>query len=199
MREHVYGRRIGQIIRRNVDRLNRGDRSGAGVGDALFEGRQFRTHGRLITQLRGHLPHQSRHFHAGLDETEYLSIKQKHVSMLIVAEVLRHRQRRLADAKAAAGRLVHLTEHHHHVLEHAGGLHVAVQLFAFTAALADPAENADALPMADHVVNHFGEEHCLAHAGSAKQARLSAALQRHQDIDGFDAGLEDFRLRCAIR
>src|ERR1700722_44964 len=112
--------------------------------------------------------------------------------MLIISKVLCHRQCRLADAKAAAGRLVHLSKDHDHVFEHAGSLHVAVQLFPSTAALTDTAENADALPIADHVVDHFGEEHGLAHAGSAKQTGLAAALEWHQYIDRLDAGLEDF-------
>lgn len=61
----------------------------------------------------------------------------------------------------------------------------------FTAALADTAENTDTSPMADHVVDHFGEEHGLAHPGATKQAGPATALQWHEYIDCFDAGLED--------
>jgi hypothetical protein len=44
-----------------------------------------------------------------------LSIKQKDVAMFVVAKILGHCQGRVTDAKAAARRLIHLTEQHHHV------------------------------------------------------------------------------------
>ena len=48
--------------------------------------------------------------------------------------------------------------------------------------------------MLNHVVNHFGQQHRLAHTGAAKQAAFAAALERHQHIDGLDPRFEDFRL-----
>ena len=114
--------------------------------------------------------------------------------MLVVAEILGHRQRGMAHAEAAARRLVHLAEHHHHIRQHAGFLHVAVKLFAFAAAFADAAKDAHAFLMPDHVVDHFGEQHRLAHARPAEQSRLAAALQRHEHIDDLDARFKDFRL-----
>jgi hypothetical protein len=48
------------------------------------------------------------------------------------------------------------------------------------------------LVVADHVVDHLGQQHRLADARSAEQSCLAAALQRHQDIDDLDARLEDF-------
>ena len=111
--------------------------------------------------------------------------------MLVVPEILGHRQRRVAHAETAARRLVHLPEHHHHVRQYAGLLHVAVKFLPFTTAFADPAKNAYALLVPDHVVNHFGEQHRLAHARPAEQARFAAALERHQHIDDLDPRLED--------
>ncbi len=194
MRERVHRRRIGEIVRRHIHRLDRGDGAGIGVGDALLQPRQLGAHRRLIAQTRRHLPHQAGHLHAGLDETENIVDEQQHIAMLVVAEILGHRQRRMAHAEPAARRLVHLAEDHHHVRQHAGFLHVAVKLLAFATAFADAAKNAHALVMPDHVVNHFGEQHRLAHARAAEQARLAAALQRHQHIDDLDARLKDFGL-----
>jgi hypothetical protein len=45
----------------------------------------------------------------------------------------------------------------------------------------------------DHVVDQLSEQHRLAHAGTAEQARFAAALERHQHIDGLDPRLEDLR------
>ena len=115
--------------------------------------------------------------------------------MLVVPEILSHGERGVAHAESAAGRLVHLAEDHHHVLQHPRLLHVAVKLLAFPAALADAAEYADAFLMPDHVVDHFGEQHRLAHARSAEKPGLAAALQRHQDIDDLDSRFEDFGFR----
>jgi hypothetical protein len=114
--------------------------------------------------------------------------------VLVVPEILGHRQRGVAHAEPAARRLVHLAEDHHHVRQHAGLLHVAVKLLAFATAFADAAKNADALLVPDHVVDHFGEQHRLAHARPAEKSRLAAALQRHEHIDDLDPRLEDFGL-----
>ena len=70
-------------------------------------------------------------------------------------------------------------------------LHVAVEFLAFTASFADPAKDADALLVLDHVVDHFGEQYRLAHARPAEQTRFAAALDRHQHIDDLDPRLED--------
>jgi hypothetical protein len=51
----------------------------------------------------------------------------------------------------------------------------------------------------DHVVDHFGEQHGLAHARPAEKSRLAAALQRHEHIDDLDARFKDFRLGRASR
>jgi hypothetical protein len=187
----MHRRRIGEIVRRHIHRLDGGDGAGIGVGDALLQPRQLGAHRGLIAQARRHLPHQAGHLHAGLDETEDIVDEQQHVAVLVVPEILGHRQRRVAHAEPAARRLVHLAEDHHHVRQHAGFLHLAVKLLAFATAFADAAKNADALVVPDHVVDHFGEQHRLAHARPAEQSRLAAALQRHQHIDDLDARLED--------
>jgi hypothetical protein len=119
--------------------------------------------------------------------------------VLVVPEILGHRQRCVTHAEAAARRFVHLAEHHHHVWQDPGCLHFAIELLAFATAFTNAAEDADALVVRDHVVDHFGEQHGLPDAGSPEKARLAAALQWHQHVDQLDARLEDFRLRRASR
>ena len=80
-----------------------------------------------------------------------------------------------------------------------GRLHLAIQLFALAAALADAAEQADTVVMSDHVVDHLGQQNGLTDAGTPEQPGLAAALQRHEHIDGLDAGLEDLALGGALR
>ena len=113
--------------------------------------------------------------------------------MLVIAKILRHGQGRVADTKTTAGQLVHLAEYHHHVRQYPGLLHFTVKLLAFTTALADTTENAHALVVPDHVVNHFGEQHCLTDTCATEQPCLAATLQGRQHIDDFYAGDKDFR------
>ncbi len=96
----------------------------------------------------------------------------------------------MADPRARARRLVHLTEDHHGAVQNPRLLHGAVELLRLPAALADAAEQADAPIAPGHVVNDLGDEHGLAHAGAAEQTGLAAALERGQQIDGLDAGFE---------
>jgi hypothetical protein len=144
MREGMHRRRIGEIVCRHVHRLDRGDGAGIGVGDALFQLRQLGAHGRLVTQARRHLPHQAGHLHAGLDETENIVDEQQHVAMLVVAKVLGHGQRRMADAETRARGFVHLAEHHHHVGQHAGRASCRGRAPRLRAAFADAAKDAHA-------------------------------------------------------
>ena len=119
--------------------------------------------------------------------------------MLVVAEILRHRQRRVPHAKPGTRRLVHLAEDHDHVWKHGGFLHRLSQLLAFTTAFANAAEQADALMMTDHVVDHLGEQNGSADAGATEQTGLAPAFQRYQNVDGLDTRLKDFRSGRAPR
>src|ERR1039458_8164363 len=97
----------------------------------------------------------------------------------------------MAHTEATARRFVHLSEHHHHVRQHACRLHVPVEFLALTASFANPAEDTHALLVLDHVVNYFGEQYRLAHTSPAEQAAFAAALERYQHVDGLDPGFED--------
>src|SRR5664279_193984 len=106
--------------------------------------------------------------------------------MLVVPKIFGHRQGSSADTKPTARRLVHLAVYHHHVVQDAGVFHAAIEFFAFPATLADSTKNAHALLMADHVMDHLGEKHCLAHARATEQSCLAPTLQRHEHVDCLD-------------
>src|SRR5271170_3050451 len=119
--------------------------------------------------------------------------------MLVVPEILGHRHRRMPYPEPTAGWLVHLAEDHHHLREHAGCLHVAVELLAFATALADSTEDADALVVPDHVVDHFGKEHRLADSRAAEEPGLATSFERYEHVDDLDPRFEDLRLGRASR
>ena len=114
------------------------------------------------------MPHQSRHFHARLNEAENIVDEQQHIATLVVAEIFGHRQRRVDDPEAGAGRFVHLSKHHHHIRQNIGRRHVAVKFLSLAAALSNAAKNTHAFLLFDEIVNHFGEQHGLAHARPPK-------------------------------
>ena len=129
-----------------------------------------------------------------LDEPEDVVDEQQDIPVFIVPEVLGDGQRGVAHAKAAARRLVHLAEQHHHVRQHARVLHVAVQLLTFATAFANATKNADTFLVTHHVVDEFREQHRLADARAAEQPGLAPTLEREQDIDGLDSSLKHFGL-----
>ncbi len=90
--------------------------------------------------------------------------------MFVIPEVLGHRQRRLAHAETGfpAARF-NLSEDHDHVGQHARFLHVVIKFLAFPAPFTDAAEDADAIVMTDHVVDHLRQQNGLAHAGAPRR------------------------------
>jgi hypothetical protein len=69
----------------------------------------------------------------------------------------------------------------------------------FTATLADSTENAHALLMADHVVDHLCEKHRLAHTRATEQSSFASSFQWHEHIDRLDTRLEDFGFCRTLR
>ena len=189
---------IGIVVGRNVDGLHRRDRAFARRGDALFEHAHVGTERRLITDGRRHAAHQRRDFGAGLHVSEDVVDEEQHVGAQLVAKVLRHRNARLRDAKAHAGRLVHLPEDERRLRENARLFHLEPQVVAFARALADAGEDREAFVHVRDVSNQLLNEHRLADAGAAEESHLSAARVRRHQIDDFDAGLEDTRRRLLV-
>src|SRR5690606_36299298 len=206
-REHDQGGQVSEgvrdggvreIVRRNVDRLHRRDGRPPRGADALLQFGQLRPQGGLVTHARRQSPQQASHFGYGLDEAEDVVDQQQDVLTGVIPEVLRHGQGRVPHAKPGAGWFVHLAEHEHRVVGHAGGGDIADQFLGFARALANPAEDRDAPMPASDVVDQLRDEHGLAHAGAAEQARLATAFERGEQVDGLDALEEDLGRRTLL-
>jgi hypothetical protein len=89
---------------------------------------------------------------------------------------------------------IHLSKDHDHVRQHASHLHFPVEFLSLTTSLANAAEDAHAIVMPDHVVNHLREQHRLAHACTTEKAGLAAAFQGNEHVDHLNARLEHLRL-----
>jgi hypothetical protein len=186
--EDVHRRRVGEVVGRDVDGLDRGDRAVDRAADALLERRELGRERRLVAEPGRDAAHQPGHLGARLDEPEDVVDQQQHVAVAVVAEVLGHRQGRVPDPQAGAGLLVHLPEEHDGLVDHARLGQLAVELLRLAGALADAAEDRGAGVAPDHVVDHLHDQHGLADPGTAEQPGLAAALEGGEDVDRLDAG-----------
>ena len=93
--------RVGEVVGRDVDGLDRRDRALARGGDALLQLAHLGLERRLVAHLRGHAAQQRGDLRAGLHEAEDVVDEEQHV-LTLLAEVLRHGQARQRDAHARA-------------------------------------------------------------------------------------------------
>ena len=196
--EHRGRRRVGEVVRGHVDGLHGGDRALAGGGDALLQLAHLGLQRRLVAHLRRHAAEQRGHLGAGLHEAEDVVDEQQHVLAALVAEVLGHRQAGQRDAHARPGRLVHLAEDEHGLVDHARLGHLEPEVVALARALAHAAERRQAAVLLGEVVDELLDEHGLAHAGAAEQADLAALRVGREQVHDLDAGLEHLGRRGQV-
>ena len=196
--EHRGRRRVGEVVGRHVDGLHRGDRALAGRGDALLQLAHLGLQRRLVAHLRRHAAQQRGDLGAGLHEAEDVVDEQQHVLAALVAEVLGHGQAGQRDAHARPGRLVHLAEDEHRLVDDARLLHLEPEVVALAGALAHAAERRQAAVLLGEVVDELLDEHGLAHAGAAEQADLAALGVGREQVDDLDAGLEHLGRRGQV-
>src|SRR3712207_3194467 len=102
---------------------------------------------------------------------------------LDVAEVLRHRQAGQRDAHARPGRLVHLAEDEHRLVDDARLLHLEPEVVALARALTHAAERRQAAVLLGEVVDELLDEHRLADAGAAEEPDLAALGVGREEVD----------------
>ncbi len=111
VRERRVRRRVRDVVRGHVDRLQGRDRTAAGRRDPFLQRAHLARQVRLVADGARHPAEQRGDLRPRLREAEDVVHEQQHVQVDLVAEVLGHRERRERHAKAHAGRLVHLAEH----------------------------------------------------------------------------------------
>ena len=198
VREHRCRRRVGEVVGRHVDRLDRGHRALLGRGDPLLQAAHLGLQRRLVADRRGHPPEQRRDLGARLDEAEDVVDEQEHVLPALLAEVLGHRQPGERDPQAGAGRLVHLAEDEHRLVEDSRLLHLEPEVVALARALADAAEGRKALVLLGQVSDQLLDQHGLSDPGAAEQADLAALGIGGEQVDDLDPGLEDLLRRGQV-
>ncbi len=192
-------RRVGQVVGRHVDRLDRGDRTLDGGRDALLQRAHVGGQRRLVAHGGGDAAEQCRYFRAGLGEAEDVVDEEQHV-LALIAEVLGDGEARKPTRMRAPGRLVHLAEDQRafgagggavvllRVLVDARFDELVIEVVALARALADAGEHRIAAVRLGDVVDQLLDDDRLADAGAAEQADLAAAGVRRQQVDDLDAG-----------
>ncbi len=192
--ERGRGGRVGVVVGRDEDRLEGGDRALVRRGDPLLEGGHLGRQVRLVADRRRHPAEERRDLGAGLGEAEDVVDEEEDVAALLVAEVLGHRQAGQADAQAGPGRLVHLAEDEGRLRDDARLGHLLDQVVALARALAHAGEDGDAGVLLGDVADQLLDDDGLADAGAAEDADLAALLERADEVDDLEAGLEDLDL-----
>ena len=205
VREGVGGRGIGQVVRGDVDGLERGDRAVLGRGDAFLQLAHFGGEGRLVTDRARRAAEQRGDFRARLREAENVVDEEEHVLVLLVAEIFGHGERAQGDAHTGAGRLVHLAVDERDLglaqvvlLDDARLGHFMVKIVALARALADAGEDGVAAVHLGDVVDQLHDDDGLADAGAAERADLAALGEGADQVDDLDAGLEHLRLGVLV-
>ena len=183
--------RIGEVVALDEDRVERGDRSGAGARcDALEEARHVREHARRIAFGRGwfakgkaDLPGRHREPGQRIDHEEDV--------LAAVAKVFGDRRGRRSAAQPLERRTVRSCGDDDHL---AAALR-AHELDDFTTALADQADH-------DHVgvglARDLFDEHALAAPGAGEDADALAATTGQQAVDHAYAGVEALAHAAAL-
>src|SRR5262249_20160378 len=197
VRERRSRRGIGVVVGGQVNCLHGSDRTALSGGDALLQSADFCVEVRLIADRRRHAAEQRRNLGAGLHETEDVVDEEKHVEVLLVAEVFGNREAGQADAEARPGRLRHLAVDERGSRffgiagnDNAGFLELEPKVVAFTGAFTHAGKDRHAAVLHRDVVNQFLNENGLADAGAAEEADLAALQEGLNEVDNFDAGLE---------
>ena len=193
MGECRRGSRVGQVVRRDVDCLNRSDGSLPGGSDTLLQGTHVCCQRRLVTDGGRHTAQKRRHFGTCLCETENVVDEEQHVLIFDITEVLCHGQSGKADTHTGSRRLVHLTVDQCGLVDNAALLHLAIEVVALTGTLADTCKNRDAAVRSRDVVDQLHDQDGLAYTCAAEQTDLTALCVRADQVDDLDAGLEDLR------
>ncbi len=181
---------VSQVVGRDVDRLNRGDRTLAGRGDTFLQLTHLGGQRRLVTNRRRDTAEQRRNLGAGLGEAEDVVDEEQHVLALFVAEVFGNGQCRKRDTGTGTRGLVHLAVDQGGLVENAGLFHLFPEVVPFTGPLTDTGENRVTTVLLGDVVDQLHDQNGLADTGAAEQADLTATGIRSEQVNNLDAGFK---------
>ena len=185
------GGRISQVVGRDVDCLDRGNRPLLGGGDPLLERAHLGGQSGLIAHGRGHAAQQGRNLRARLGETEDVVNEKEHILVFPVPEILRHGKTGKAHPHTGSRGLVHLAVDQGGLGQNPRLFHLVVEVVALTGTLTHAGKHRQAAMLFGNVVDEFHDKHSLAHAGAAEETDLAALGVGADEVHHLDACLQD--------
>ncbi len=190
--------RIGQIVGRNVNCLNRGNRTLGRRGDAFLHLAHVGCQRWLITHCGRNTAQKCREFRTSLGEAEDVVHEEQNV-LALVTEVFSNRQTRQGNASARTRRLVHLTVNECGLgaftateLVNARFDHFVVKVVTFTGTFTNACEYGVTAVRFSNVVDQFHDQNGLANACAAEQTDLTTLCVRSEKVNNLNARYEDF-------
>ena len=190
-------RRVGQVIRRYVYRLDRSDRTFLGRSDALLQHAHLFSQSRLVTYCRRHTAQQCGYFSTGQGVTIDVVDEQQNV-VTFVTELLGHGQTGQSDAQTVSRRLVHLAVYQCHFVQNVGVLHLVVEVVTLTSTLTHTCEHGITAVLDGDVTDQFHHVYGLADTGTTEQTDFTALGKRANQVDNLDASFQQVVAACLI-
>ena len=196
MSKRCRGCRIGEIVRGDVNRLDRRDRALVRCGNTLLKVTHISRQSRLIANRRRDTTKKRGHFGTRLCKAEDIIDEEQHILAFFVTEIFGQRQTAEADTRTRAGRLVHLSIDQRRFrfaigLDNAGFHHFMIEIITFARSLANAGEyRVPAMRLRD-VVDQFHDQNGLADTGTTEQADLAATRIRGKQIDNLNTGYKN--------
>src|SRR5881296_414278 len=161
MRKRCSGCGIGIVISRNVDGLNRSDRTFCGRCNSFLKLAHFRCQRWLIPHCRRHPAQQSRDFGTGLRKSKDVVDEEKNVLSLIVAKIFGSGESGKGNAQPCSRRFGHLAINERRLIDDGHALtrlrlfHFQPEIVPLAGALADTSEYGNAAVFGSNIVNEF--------------------------------------------
>ena len=198
-------RRVGQVVRRYVYRLDRGDRTFLGRSDTFLQNAHLFSQGRLVTYCRRHTAQQCGYFSTGQGVTIDVVDEQQNV-VTFVTELLGHGQASQCYAQTVSRRLVHLTVNQCHFVQNVGVLHLVVEVVTLTSTLTHTGEHGITAVLDGDVTDQFHHVYGFAYTGTTEQTNFTTLGERANQVDNLDAGFQQViaarlfseRRRCTV-
>ena len=112
--------------------------------------------------------------------------------------MFRHRQSTQGNTHSGTRRFVHLAIDQNRLFQDTGFLHFIIEVITFSGTFTDTGDDGKAVMFDSDRVDQFLHQDGLTDTGTAEEADLAALDVRTQEVDDFDAGLQDLDFRLLL-
>jgi len=198
VREGGSGSGIGKIIGRDVDGLDRSNRTLGGGGNTLLKSTKIGSEGGLVTDSGRNTTKKGGHLGTCLSETENVIDEEKDILTLLITEVLSNGKTSKSDTSTSTGGLVHLTVDESDLRTGLTNLndtslnHFVIKIVTLTSTLTDTSEDRVTTVCLSNVVNKLHDKNGFTDTGTTEKTNLTTTSVRSKKIDDLNTSDKDF-------